>query len=102
MPSSMWRPAGPGSQTSGRLTSWRSGPATVEKTPTRLIQPPRLVETATSGAAVTIRPPISGSRASAARVSPNACWVLVAAAIRMSGTAITGALAGEIGRRGAS
>ena len=53
-------------------------------TPTRLIQPPRFVETATSGDAVTMRGPSSGRRASAVSASPNALWVLACACVRTS------------------
>ncbi len=44
--------------------------------PTWLIQPPRLVEEATSGLTVTTRSATSGaSRARSTKKRPNACWV---------------------------
>ena len=45
------------------------------QTPTRFIQPPRLVELATSGLTVATRSATSGSsRSVAVSISPNACW----------------------------
>ena len=85
MPSSTCRPAVPGFQTSGRWVSSYAVASCAEKTPARLIQPPRFVDTATSGAAVTMRSPMSGSRARAAITSPNACWVLALAGMRTAG-----------------
>jgi hypothetical protein len=45
-------------------------------TPERLIQPPRLVEEATSGLTVTTRAATSGAAwARSTKKRPNACWV---------------------------
>ena len=46
-----------------------------EKTPTLLIQPPRLVLTDTSGATVTIRSPTPATSASRVSTRPNASWL---------------------------
>jgi hypothetical protein len=57
------------------------------KTLRRVTQPPRLVETVTSGEVVTIRAASSVSpRASSPMIRPNASWVEVSAACRPVGS----------------
>ncbi len=66
-----------------------------EKIPRRLTQPPRLVDTVTSGEAVTMRSASSPpSRASVARILPKLSWVesfSPPGAERLSGTGMCGA-----------
>ena len=99
MPSSRCWPLGEKSQLkvdgifSCRNRSWFSALA---NRPRRLTQAPRLVETVTSGDAVTMREASSLSpRASSLSTSPKPCWVdICAAGLNASccGTSITGAV----------
>ena len=99
MPSSRCWPLGEKSQLkvegifSCRNRSWFSALA---NSPRRLTQAPRLVDTVTSGDAVTMREASSLSpRASSFSTSPKPCWVdICAAGLKASccGTSITGAV----------
>ena len=78
MPSSMWRPSSDSSQLMALLSrsSGNSSWGRLAHTPARLIQPPRLVELATSGLMVTTRSwRCSVLLESSVRTRPNICWV---------------------------
>ena len=75
MPSSMWWPAGSWRQRSSRSVPRKSRCASGLNTPILLIQPPRLVETLTSGDVVTRRAATSGWLPRAVSSRPNVSWV---------------------------
>ena len=94
MPSSMCCPCGPSDHLS-TASSLHERRASGLNTPIRLMKPARLVEVATSGAAVTRYGATPSSRDRPTRIRPSASWVDTGRPARrpvVSGTASAGAL----------